>query len=41
MQRMISLDNTIEIDSALAQSFKRNGHAVVRGLATGAEVSEY
>ena len=41
MQRMISLDNTIEIDAALAQSFKRNGHAVVRGLASGAEVSEY
>ena len=38
---MISLDNTIEIDAALAQSFKRNGHAVVRGLASGAEVSEY
>ena len=38
---MISLDNTIEIDAALAQSFKRNGHAVVRGLASGAEVGEY
>ena len=41
MQRTISLDNTIEIDSALAQSFKRNGHAVVRGLASAQEVGEY
>ena len=41
MQRMTLLDNTIEIDSALAQSFKRNGHAVVRGLASVAEVGEY
>ena len=38
---MISLDNTIEIDAASRHGFARNGHAVVRGLASTQEVSEY
>ena len=41
MQRMISLDNTIEIDAASRHGFARNGHAVVRGLASAQEVGEY
>lgn len=38
---MISLDNTIDIDAASRHGFARNGHAVVRGLASAQEVGEY
>ena len=41
MQSINLLNNTIEIDAALAQSFKRNGHAVVRDLASAQEVGKY
>ena len=41
MQRTASLDETVAIDPGTIASFARNGHAVVRGLASADEVSQY
>ena len=41
MQRARTLDETVAIDSGTIESFARNGHVVVRGLASPDEVSQY
>ena len=41
MQRTSTLDETVAIDPGTIESFARNGHAVVRGLASPDEVSQY
>jgi len=41
VQRTASLDETVAIDPGTIASFARNGHAVVRGLASADEVSQY
>jgi ectoine hydroxylase-related dioxygenase (phytanoyl-CoA dioxygenase family) len=36
-----SLDRTVDLDPAAAEDFRRNGHVVVRGLASPDEISAY
>ena len=41
MQRTTSLDETISLESGAAEQFVRDGHTVVRGLASAQEIAQF